>query len=54
MNKIFIVIYAFNLTYKLTTIKKLSAMGEFFMVVDKTPLDLRFLNIFIFPILTKR
>ena len=32
MNKIFIVIYAFNLTYKLTTIKKLSAMGEFFMV----------------------
>ncbi len=24
------------------------------MVVDKTPLDLRFLNIFIFQILTKR
>ena len=36
------------------TIKKLPTRGGFFMVVDKTPLDLRFLNIFILPILIKR
>lgn len=33
--------------------KKHPLRGDFLMVIDKPPLDLRFFNIFIFQILTK-